>query len=295
MEIIDSIVFQLSHNSALLITYTLLIGLFVGSFLNVVIHRLPIMLEREWQAQCAELNAGENTEADEANAKPERFNLILPRSRCPHCNTLIAAWQNIPVISYLLLRGRCNHCGTKISLQYPLVELLTGLLSVWVVLHFGASSAAIATLALTWALIALSGIDLHTGYLPDNIILPFLWLGLILNINGLFVTLHDAVIGAAAGYLILWSVYWLYKLIMRKEGMGHGDFKLLAMLGAWFGWQSLASIILLSSVIGTIIGLGLIVFAGHKREIPIPFGPYLAIAGWTYMVFKEPLLRLWAV
>ncbi len=247
-------------------------GLCIGSFLNVVIHRLPRMLEREWRAQCAELR-GETVPAE------EKFNLMAPRSRCPQCGHAISAFENIPVISYLFLRGRCAGCKARISARYPIVEALTGLLSAYAVWHFGPGVQAAGALCLIWALIALTFIDFDTQLLPDSITLPLVWLGLAFNLDGSFVKLHVAVIGAMAGYLALWSVYWLFKLATGKEGMGYGDFKLLAALGAWLGWQMLPAIVLLSSVVGAIVGIALIILARQGRNVPIPFGPYLAAAG----------------
>lgn len=252
---------------------TLLLGLLIGSFLNVVIHRLPRMLERDWQAQCAELR-GETPAAD-----APRYNLLTPDSTCPGCGHRIRAWENIPVLSYLLLRGRCSECGSRIGLRYPLVELSCGLLSVLVAWQFGPTPQALAALLLLWALLALTFIDYDTQLLPDQITLPLLWLGLLLNIDGLFVDLSTAVIGAAAGYLALWSVFHLFRLLTGKEGMGYGDFKLLAVLGAWLGWQLLPQIVLVSSLVGAVVGIGLILFRGRERSHPIPFGPYLAAAG----------------
>ena len=250
----------------------LLFGLLVGSFLNVVIHRLPRMLERDWHAQCAELR-GETTDP------APRYNLLTPVSTCPSCGHRIRAWENIPVFSYLLLRGRCSQCGSAIGLRYPLVELTSGLLSVAVAWQFGPTPQALAALLLLWALLALTFIDYDTQLLPDQITLPLLWLGLLLNIDGLFVDLTSAVIGAAAGYLVLWTVYHLFRLLTGKEGMGFGDFKLLAMLGAWLGWQLLPQIVLVSSLVGAVTGVALILFRGRERNHPIPFGPYLAAAG----------------
>jgi leader peptidase (prepilin peptidase)/N-methyltransferase len=250
----------------------LLLGLTVGSFLNVVIHRLPRMLERDWEAQCAELRG-------EVAAQPTPYNLATPASACPACGHRIRPWENIPVLSYLLLRGRCSACGTGISPRYPLVELITGLLSLLVVWQLGPGTPAIAALLLVWGLVALTGIDLDTQLLPDQITLPLLWLGLLVNLNGTFVELQDAVIGAAAGYLALWTVYQAFRLLTGKEGMGFGDFKLLAMLGAWLGWQLLPQIVLLSSLVGAIAGVGLVLLRNRDRGRPIPFGPYLAVAG----------------
>ena len=251
-----------------------LLGLCVGSFLNVVIHRLPKMMERDWQAQCAELRG-------EAPPNEEPLSLSRPRSRCPNCGHQISALENIPLISYLLiLRGKCSGCGVCISPRYPIIETLTGLASAYAVWHFGPIIQAVGALLLLWALIALSAIDIDTQLLPDSITLPLVWLGLSFNLAAAaYCDLPSAVIGAMAGYLSLWSVYWLFKLATGKEGMGYGDFKLLAALGAWLGWQMLPAIILLSSVVGAVVGITLIFAARHGRNVPIPFGPYLAAAG----------------
>ncbi|NJD25785.1 MAG: prepilin peptidase [Betaproteobacteria bacterium] len=262
-----------------------LLGLCIGSFLNVVIHRLPRMMEREWQAQCAEMRG------DAPSTPTESLTLARPRSRCPACGHQISAWQNIPVLSYLLLRGRCAACHAPISVRYPLVEALTGLLSAYLVWRFGPTLQAAGALLLLWALIALTGIDLDTQLLPDTITLPLLWAGLLLNISGTFADLESAVLGAIAGYLSLWSVFWAFKLTTGKEGMGYGDFKLLAALGAWLGWQMLPAVILLSSVVGAIVGLTLIVAARRGRNIPIPFGPYLAAAGLIALLWGPQLNR----
>ena len=248
------------------------IGLCVGSFLNVVIHRLPKMLERQWRAECAELG---DTDAP----AEERFDLVLPRSRCPSCSHVITAMENIPLVSYVVLRGRCSACKARISPRYPFVETLTGVLSGYIAWRFGFSAAALGALLFCWAMVALAFIDLDTFYLPDNITLLLLWTGLVFNLSGVFTDLRSAVIGAASGYLVLWSVFWLYKIATGKEGMGYGDFKLLAAIGAWLGWKMLPMVILLSSFVGAAVGIGLIVFTRHKREMPIPFGPYLAVAG----------------
>ena len=252
----------------------ILLGLLVGSFLNVVIHRLPKMMEQDWQAQCAELRGESPPDQGEA------LSLAKPRSRCPNCGHQITPLENIPLVSYLLiLKGKCSGCGTRISPRYPITELLTGLLSAFAAWHFGPTIQTVGALALLWALIALSAIDLDTQLLPDSITLPLLWLGLAFNLWTTFADLPTAVIGAMAGYLSLWSVFWLFKLATGKEGMGYGDFKLLAALGAWLGWQMLPAIILLSSVVGAVVGIALIVAARHGRNVPIPFGPYLAAAG----------------
>ena len=249
-----------------------LLGLLVGSFLNVVIYRLPRMMEQDWQAQCAELRG---------EAPPENIplTLVTPRSRCPVCEHPISALENIPIISWLVLRGRCSACHALIPLRYPLVEAVTGLFSAFAAAHFGFGMAAAGALLLVWALIALTFIDLDTQLLPDGNTLPLLWTGLFFNLTGTFTSLPSAVIGAMAGYLVLWTVYWIFKIVTGKEGMGYGDFKLLAALGAWLGWQMLPLTILLSSLVGAVVGLSLIVFRKQGRNVPIPFGPYLAVAG----------------
>jgi leader peptidase (prepilin peptidase)/N-methyltransferase len=266
-----------------------IIGLCVGSFLNVVIHRLPKMLERGWRAQCAELSG------EPPPPEPTPYNLITPRSQCPACAHRIGALENIPVVSYLLLRGRCSACATPISARYPIVELLTGILTVAAVLRFGVTPAAAAACVLIWSLIALTFIDFDTQLLPDNITLPLLWSGLLANLAGFVpgVSLRDAVIGAIAGYVALWAVYWLFKLIRGKEGMGYGDFKLLSALGAWLGWQMLPLIVLLSSFVGATIGIALVVFKGRDHQIPLAFGPYLAIAGVIALFFGRSLISLY--
>ena len=266
---------------------TLVFGMLVGSFLNVVIHRLPIMMEREWTVQCKDLlTAKDSSEPREPSAEPvERFDLVAPRSRCPSCGHQITVMENIPILSYVMLRGKCSNCQTPISIRYPLIEMLTGALAVWVILHFGANFVGASAVLLTFALIALTFIDADTQLLPDSITLPFLWLGLAFNWYGGFVPLEDAVLGAMAGYLSLWSVYQAFKLLTGKEGMGYGDFKLLAMLGAWLGYTQLPVIILFSSRGGAVVGGALMVFARHGRDVPIPFGPYIAAAGFLAMLF----------
>ena len=262
------------------------VGLMVGSFLNVVIHRLPKMLEREWQSQCAELTGKEPETAP-------RYNLIVPGSACPQCGHRIGALENIPILSYLLLRGKCKGCGARISARYPIVEMVSGVLSGYIAWHFGFGLAALGALLFVWALVALTFIDFDTQLLPDVITLPLLWLGLLLNLSGTFVVLHSAVTGAIAGYLALWSVYWLFKLATGKEGMGYGDFKLLAALGAWLGWQILPLVILLSSVVGAAVGICLILLARHGKDIPIPFGPYLAAAGLLSIFWGKDLTQIY--
>lgn len=271
----------LQHTPALVALVTLL-GLFVGSFLNVVIHRLPRMMEREWLAQAAELR-GEPAPAT------EQLNLAVPRSRCPHCGHSIGLLENIPLLSFILLHGRCRHCGAGISLRYPVIEALTAALSAYAAWHFGPSLALVGALLLLWALIALAFIDIDTQLLPDDITLPLLWLGLAFNLAQTYTELSSAVIGAMAGYLALWSVFWLFKLATGKEGMGYGDFKLLGAIGAWLGWQVLPLTILLSSLVGAVVGIALIVFARHGRNVPIPFGPYLAAAGVIALFWGETL------
>lgn len=249
-----------------------ILGLLVGSFLNVVIHRLPRIMEREWQCQCAELRGEDVPEL-------EPLSLAIPRSRCPACGHGITALENIPIISWLVLRGKCSACHSTISPRYPVVEAITGLLTAFAAMHFGFGWSALGAILLIWSMIALTCIDFDTKYLPDAITLPLLWCGLLFNLSGTYTDLPSAVIGTMAGYLSLWSVYWAFKLATGKEGMGYGDFKLLAALGAWQGWQMLPLIILLSSFVGAIVGILLIVLTKRGRDIPIPFGPYLATAG----------------
>ena len=279
------VVQYLAANPPVLLTFTALLGLTIGSFLNVVIHRLPKMMERDWRNQCTEILEG----APPPDRQPA-FNLVVPRSRCPNCDHQITALENIPVLSYLVLKGRCSECKWRIPLRYPAIEILCGLLSVIVVWQFGLTVQAAGALLLTWALIALSFIDFDTQFLPDAITLPFLWLGLAFNVAGIFTSTQASVIGAIAGYLTLWSVYHVFRLITGKEGMGYGDFKLLALFGAWLGWSALPLVVLLSSVVGAVIGVGLIAARGHDKNIPIPFGPYLAIAGWIAMLWGTQLM-----
>jgi leader peptidase (prepilin peptidase)/N-methyltransferase len=255
-----------------------LFGLLVGSFLNVVIHRIPKMMQRE----------SDNYVAQESGKEPphtDRYNLMVPRSACPHCGHQITAMENLPVISWLALRGKCRKCKAPISARYPAVELLTGVLAGVLVWTFGSGLAGLSTLLFLFLLVAMTFIDFDTQLLPDDLTYPLLWAGLLVNVQGTFVPLQDAVIGAAAGYLVLWAVYWLFKLVTGKEGMGYGDFKLLAALGAWLGWQMLPTIILLSSVVGAVVGISLIVFAKRGRDKPIPFGPYLAAAGLIALLY----------
>jgi leader peptidase (prepilin peptidase)/N-methyltransferase len=264
------------------------VGLCVGSFLNVVIHRLPKMLERGWREQCAEL-------AGETPAETPAYNLIVPRSQCPSCGHKIGALENIPVVSYFVLRGHCRACRAPISARYPIVELLASGLAVAAIVRFGVTPAALAACVFLWMLLALTLIDFDTQLLPDNLTLPLLWAGLLANVLGAapIANLRDAVIGAIAGYLTLWLVYWLFKLIRGKEGMGYGDFKLLAALGAWLGWQMLPLIVLLSSVVGAAIGISLVVFKGRDHQTPLAFGPYLAIAGGIALFFGRSLIAIY--
>ncbi|MFT3928662.1 MAG: A24 family peptidase [Spongiibacteraceae bacterium] len=258
----------------------------VGSFLNVVIYRLPKMMELSWRSECDFLLNGKEPEQPAAS-----FNLAFPASHCPHCNAAIQPWQNIPVISYLILRGRCAKCSTSISARYPIIEAITGVLSAYAAVHFGFSWQLLAALFFLWALLTLTMIDVDHQLLPDQITLPLLWLGLLLNTQHVFVSLNDAVIGAAAGYLVLWSVYHAFKLITGKEGMGFGDFKLLAALGAWMGWQMLPVIILLSSLVGAVVGSLLLALQRKGRSTPIPFGPYLAGAGVIAFFWGDALIK----
>ncbi len=278
------------------------ISLLVGSFLNVVIHRLPIMMENEWRAAIQEMDeevvgelatAGGPADANVGTTTPETFNLSVPRSHCPKCDNKITWWQNIPVVSYLMLRGRCANCKTSISARYPIIELVTMLLSIAVAWQFGASWQAVIGISVTWLLIAMTMIDFDHQLLPDNLTLPMMWIGLLASLIPVFADVRSAVIGAAAGYLILWTVYQLFKLITGKEGMGYGDFKLLAAIGALLGWEVLPMVILLSSLVGAVVGVGLIVISGRDKSIPSPFGPYLAAAGWIAMMGGEPLGRMY--
>lgn len=271
---------------ALFIAVSVMLGLMIGSFLNVVIHRLPRMMEQAWQRDCEALQGKPLTD-------PPRYNLVVPRSACPGCGHPIKAWENVPVFSYLLLRGRCSACKTAISARYPLIEALAATLAGLIAWHFGYSAMAVAAWLFAFALIALTFIDFDSQLLPDSITLPLLWLGLLFNIDGGFTDLHSAVIGAVAGYLSLWSIYWLFKLVTGKEGMGYGDFKLLAAIGAWFGWQLLPAVILLSSLVGSIIGIGLIMLAKHGRNVPMPFGPYLALGGIAALFWGPQLSRIY--
>lgn len=267
-----------------------ILGLIIGSFLNVVILRLPALLEFRWQSEAREILAmdGDGRATTPAAAPP---GLVIERSHCPKCNIMIAAYDNIPVVSYLLLRGRCRACDAPISIQYPAVELLTCIASGLCIFRFGVTTEGLAALLLTWTLIALSGIDFRTQFLPDDLTLPLLWLGLVYSALGGFATPVNAILGATVGYLSLWSVFWIFKLLTGKDGMGYGDFKLLAALGAWLGATSILPIILLSTVAGAVVGSALLFFQGRDRQIPMPFGPFLSIAGFVYLIFGESLGR----
>ncbi|MFO8004125.1 prepilin peptidase [Thioalkalivibrio sp.] len=265
-----------------------LFGLMIGSFLNVVIHRLPLMMQREWEQEARAV-----LEQPAVAGEPARYDLWWPRSQCPRCSREITALENIPLLSFLLLRGRCPGCATRISWQYPLVELLTAALFTVTIWHFGPTAAGLAGLLFTGFLVAASGIDARTTLLPDQLTLPLLWLGLAANAFGLFTDLESAVIGAMAGYLSLWLVYHGFRLLTGKEGMGYGDFKLLAAIGAWLGWQILPVVLLLASLVGAIVGIALILLRGRDRNIPIPFGPYLAAAGWLALIWGDQLLALY--
>ncbi len=275
----------------------------VGSFLNVVIYRFPINLNREWKKNAEEfleqldeennekIVETSNSKAESSEEKPSTFNIAYPPSHCPKCKSPIKIWQNIPVISYILLRGKCSKCKEKISLRYPIIELVTGLLTLFVFTQFGLTYQTAIALLFTWALIALTMIDVDELILPDDITLPLMWLGLLANCFGLFTDIKSAIIGAAAGYMVLWTVYWAFKLLTGKEGMGYGDFKLLAALGAFMGWKALPIIVILSSLVGAIIGIAGMIIYGNSKEKQIPFGPYLAIAGWIAFFYGDTLLQ----
>jgi len=272
---------------AFYLTSVFILGLCVGSFLNVVIYRLPVMLQSEWRSDCLVFLE------QPAEPEKEKFNLLVPRSRCGNCGHAISAIENIPVLSYLVLLGKCAECKTPISIQYPMVEIFTALVSLVVGWHFGVSLQALAALLFSWCLIAASGIDIGHKILPDNITLPLLWLGLLLGLFNVFVDLETSVIGAICGYLSLWSVFIIFKLVTGKEGMGHGDFKLLAMLGAWTGWKMLFVIVLTSSLVGTVVGITMILLKKTDRATQIPFGPYLAAAGWLALLWGEDMLNFY--
>lgn len=275
----------LEHNLPFLLFATALLGLVVGSFLNVVIHRLPVMMERAWLREYREYQDTQPATPDETS-----YNLVTPASTCPHCGHRIRAWENIPVFSYLFLRGHCSNCTAPISIRYPLIELATALASVVVVMHYGYSVPALGALLFTWALVPLFMIDFDHQILPDSITLPLLWLGLLLSLGSVYVDPAGSIIGAAAGYLSLWSIYHLFRILTGKEGMGYGDFKLLAAIGAWTGWQALPVVVLLSSLVGAVLGIGLVLMRGRDRNLPMPFGPFLAVAGWLTLLWGNDII-----
>jgi leader peptidase (prepilin peptidase)/N-methyltransferase len=283
--------YLMADSPALFMGFVFIVSLMVGSFLNVVIYRLPVMMERSWKTEIAEYSALQDAAAPSADIlSVPTFNLIKPDSTCPKCQHKIRAWENIPLISWLQLKGRCSQCKHPISIRYPLVELATGILSTLVAWHFGFSFAGFAAVIATWLLISMAFIDLDTMLLPDQLTLSLLWLGLLISIESPFVSSQDALIGAAVGYLSLWSLYWAFKLLTGKEGMGYGDFKLLAAIGAWVGWQHLPVVILLSSFVGAIVGVSLLTMQGKERSQPIPFGPYLAAAGWLTLLYGDVIV-----
>ena len=275
-------------NSWAVLLAALALGLLVGSFLNVVIYRLPKVMDRRWKMECREYL---DLPADE-DIPQGRYSIAWPGSHCPHCESNVRPQHNVPVLGYLMLKGKCADCAAPIGLRYPLVELITGLLSLLVIWQFGPTYQGLFGLGLTWTLVALAGIDFDTKLLPDSITLPLLWAGLILNFFGTYASFADAFWGAVAGYMTLWSVFWGFKLLTKKDGMGYGDFKLLAALGAWLGWMALPMIILISSIVGLIAAVGMMVFLSHDRRVPIAFGPYLAIAGWISFVFAEQIATI---
>lgn len=275
----------LNQNSWLLFTCLISLGLVVGSFLNVVIYRLPVMMESRWRKDCCEL-----LEVKRESSEESTFTLSHPNSHCPNCKAAIKPWQNIPVLSYLFLGGKCGNCGVGISIRYPIVELVTALMTLVLASQYNASWALLGAMLFTWSLITLTMIDIDHQLLPDDITLPLLWLGLAFSLLEATVSLQDAVLGAMLGYLSLWSVYWLFKLLTGKEGMGYGDFKLLAALGAWLGWQAVPLIILLSSLVGAVCGIGIMLATRRGKDVPIPFGPYLAMAGWITLMWGDKLM-----
>ncbi len=277
---------QMQESSAFLITVVVVFGLMVGSFLNVVIYRLPKMMERSWRQQCAELR-GEPVETLPV------FNIATPCSKCPNCQHRITFWENIPILSYLFLKGRCSECHARISIRYPLIEAFTAMLSGFVAWHFGFGWLLIVALVFVWALIALAAIDIDTQLLPDDITLPLMWLGILVNMHNGFTDLHSSVIGAVAGYLSLWMIYWIFKLVTGKEGMGYGDFKLLAAIGAWLGWVVLPLVILLSSLVGGIIGIGLIIASKLNKNVMIPFGPYLVGGALIALFWGQSIIHIY--
>ncbi len=287
---VDNLYFFMQQNAAAFLLLVAVIGLLVGSFLNVVIHRLPIIMQREFTTAAKE-HLEQDLTAEEAKQAKEKFNLVVPRSRCPKCGHQITALENIPVISYLFLKGKCSQCKNKISVRYPIIEFVTAVLSILVAAHFGVTWATLAGLFLTWSLIALTMIDFDTQLLPDSITQPLIWAGILLSLYGVFpVDITSSIYGAVFGYLSLWTVYHGFKIITGKEGMGYGDFKLLAALGAWMGWKMLPVIILFSSLVGAVVGITMVIVMGRDKNIPIPFGPYLAAAGFIAFLWGDKIL-----
>lgn len=266
-------------------------GMVFGSFINVVIYRLPIMLEQQWRSQCRELLDEDSASSTEAGEEPVSFNLMSPPSSCTSCETPIKPWHNIPVIGWLMLRGRCAACGAPISMQYPLVEAIGGIMAGIVAYILGPGVEAIAAMAFSWALLTLSVIDLREQLLPDLITIPLMWVGLLLSLFGVFVEVHSALIGAISGYMSLWLIYWIFRLATGKEGLGYGDFKIFAALGAWMGWQALPVIIVMSSVVGAVLGLTLLSTGLQKRGQRMPFGPFLATAGWITLLWSDQIIH----
>lgn len=279
----------LKGNTAFFLTIVGLFSLLVGSFLNAAIYRIPIMLQQGWREECEDFFGGDNVDQDQDKGK--KFNLFVPRSQCPHCGHMITAIENIPVISYLFLRGKCSSCKTGISAQYPLIEIFTAAVSVFIAWKFGVTWQALAALFFTWTLITLSLIDAKTMLLPDNMTIPLMWLGIAVNYHHIFVDLQSSVLGAMIGYLSLWSLFHVFRLITGKEGMGYGDFKILAAIGAWGGWQILPFTIFAASFVGAIVGIALIVIQNKKESQPIPFGPWLALAGFIGFIWRDEILQ----
>ncbi|MDO6618680.1 A24 family peptidase [Shewanella sp. 6_MG-2023] len=300
-EFISTFTASMSQYPWLFISISFIFAATIGSFLNVVIHRFPVMMKREWQTECnyylAEYHPDIVKEVGEKRLNkpiddfPKKYNLVVPGSACPKCKADIKPWHNLPILGWILLKGKCASCNTAISPRYPIIEFITGALIATLAWHFGPTWQFLFASILTFVLVALTGIDLDEMLLPDQLTLPILWLGLIINLNGVFTSPTDAIIGAAAGYLSLWSVFWLFKLATGKEGMGYGDFKLLAVFGAWLGWQYLPLIILLSSLVGAIVGITLIIFKKLAKGNPIPFGPYIAIAGWVALIWGQDIIN----
>ncbi|AZG71801.1 prepilin peptidase [Shewanella livingstonensis] len=300
-EFISTFIATMTQYPGVFVAISFIFAVTIGSFLNVVIHRLPVMMKREWQSECNfYLNEyhpdiveqiGNERLNKPIDAFPAKYNIVVPGSACPKCKANIKPWHNLPILGWLMLKGKCADCKTSISSRYPIIELLTGVLIAALAWHFGPTWQFVYASILTFVLVALTGIDLDEMLLPDQLTLPILWLGLIINLKGIYTSPEDAIIGAAAGYLSLWSVFWLFKLITGKEGMGYGDFKLLAVFGAWLGWQMLPLIILLSSLVGAVVGITMIMAKKLNKGNPIPFGPYIAAAGWIALVWGHDILN----